>query len=89
MMHTEKNVADNIIGTLLDMIDKTKDNLKARQDLRKMGLRPELHPFTADNKKTYMPATCFTMTKKKKKKTNFLKVLRDVRVPDGYSSKCV
>jgi hypothetical protein len=55
-----------------------------------MNLRPKLHPFTADNNKTYLPAACFTMTKKEK--TNFLQVLHDVRVPDGYSSnvsRCV
>jgi hypothetical protein len=90
VMHKKKNVVDNIIGTLLDMTGKTKDNLKACQDLRKIGLRSELHPFTVDNNKTYMPVACFTMTKKEK--TDFLKVLRDVRVPDGYSSnvsRCV
>lgn len=90
VMHTGKNVVDNILGTLLNMSGKTKDNLEARQDLRKMNLRPKLHPFTADNNKTYLPAACFTMTKKEK--TNFLQVLHDVRVPDGYSSnvsRCV
>ncbi|GLT66501.1 hypothetical protein SLA2020_388620 [Shorea laevis] len=90
VMHTEKNVMDNILGTLLNMNGKTKDNLEARQDLRKMNLRPKLHPFTAENNKTYLPAACFTMTKKEK--TDFLQVLHDVRVPDGYSSnvsRCV
>jgi hypothetical protein len=38
----EKNVVDNILGMLLDMSGKTKDNHEARQDLRKMKLRPEL-----------------------------------------------
>jgi hypothetical protein len=72
------------------MNGKTKDNLEARQDLRKMNLRPELHPFTAENGKTLLPAACFTMTKKEK--TDFLQVLHDVGVPDGYSSnvsRCV
>jgi hypothetical protein len=90
VMHTEKNVMDNILGTLLNMNGKTKDNLEARQDLRKMNLRPKLHPFTTENNKTYLPAACFTMTKKEK--TDFLQVLHDVRVPDGYSSnvsRCV
>ena len=32
VMHTEKNVVDNILGTLLNMSGKTKDNLEARQD---------------------------------------------------------
>jgi hypothetical protein len=72
------------------MNGKTKDNLEARQDLRKMNLRPERHPFTSKNGKTLLPAACFTMTKKEK--TNFLQVLHDVREPDGYSSnvsRCV
>jgi hypothetical protein len=89
-MHTEKNVVDNILGTLLNMNGKTKDNLEARPDLRNMNLRPELHPFTAENGKTLLPPACFTMTKKEK--TDFLQVLHNVKVPNGYSSnvsRCV
>jgi hypothetical protein len=90
VMHIEKNVLDNIIGTLLDMKGKTKDNLKARKDLCKMGLRPELHPIIKANGRTYMPAACHTMSNVDK--SNFLKVLKNVRVPDGYASnvsRCV
>lgn len=43
VMHIEKNVLDNIIGTLLGMKGKTKDNYEARLDLEEMGLRGELH----------------------------------------------
>ena len=43
IMHIEKNVIDNIIGTLLNLDGKTMDNLKARQDLKDMGIRNELH----------------------------------------------
>ena len=43
VMHIEKNLVDNIIDTLLNLDGKTKDNLKARQDLKDMGLRSELH----------------------------------------------
>jgi hypothetical protein len=35
VMHIEKNVVDNIIGTLLNMDNKLKDNLNARLDLKK------------------------------------------------------
>jgi hypothetical protein len=55
-----------------------------------MGLRFKLHPFTAANDKTYMPAACHTMSREDKE--NFLKVLRNMRVPDGYASyisRCV
>ena len=34
VMHIKKNVVDNIIGTLLNLDGKTKNNLKARQDLK-------------------------------------------------------
>jgi hypothetical protein len=33
VMHIEKNVVDNILGTLLDMKGKTKDNYEARIDI--------------------------------------------------------
>jgi hypothetical protein len=71
-MHIEKNMMDNILGTLVDIKGKTKDNLAARKDLEEMGLRPTLHPFT-QNGKTYIHVACYMMSIKDK--TNFLKVL--------------
>ena len=38
VMHIEKNVVDNIIGTLLNL-DGTKDNLKACNDLKGYGYK--------------------------------------------------
>jgi hypothetical protein len=90
VMHIEKNVMDNILGTILDISEKKKDNLAARLDLQEMGLRPKLHLFIAANGKTYMPPACHTMSREDKE--NFLKVLRNVRVPDEYASnisRCV
>jgi hypothetical protein len=90
VMHIEKSVMDNILGTILDIKGKTKDNLAARLDFQEMGLRPKLHPFTAANGKTCMPAACHKMSREDKE--NFLKVLRNVRVSDGYASnisRCV
>ena len=43
VMCIEKNVVDNIIGILLNLDGKTKDNLKARQDLKDMGIRSGIH----------------------------------------------
>ncbi|XP_075660213.1 uncharacterized protein LOC142630034 [Castanea sativa] len=43
VMHIEKNVMDNILGTLLNLKDQTKDNYKARLDLADMGIRTQLH----------------------------------------------
>ena len=33
VMHIEKNICDNILGTLLDIHGKNKDSLNARLDL--------------------------------------------------------
>jgi hypothetical protein len=33
VMHTEKNVAESIWSTCFDIPDRSKDNVKARQDL--------------------------------------------------------
>ena len=43
VMHIEKNVMENILSTLLNLKDQTKDNYKARLDLAEMGIRSELH----------------------------------------------
>ncbi|XP_065853519.1 uncharacterized protein [Euphorbia lathyris] len=39
VMHIEKNVFDNILGTLLSIAGKSKDHLNARLDLQDMGIR--------------------------------------------------
>jgi hypothetical protein len=42
VMHTEKNVTDTLWATLMDILDKSKDNVKARLDLTTMCDRPKL-----------------------------------------------
>ena len=84
VMHIEKNVTDYIIGTLLNLNCKTNDNLKARLDLELMGIRRELHPQKTGSNKSYLPPACFTMTPREK--DSFLRVLQDIRVPDGYAT---
>lgn len=84
-MHIEKNVCDSIVGTLLNLDGKKKDNIKSRFDLELMKIRPELHaPPTGDGKFLFHPA-CYTMTLAEKKA--FCEFLREIKVPDGYSSK--
>jgi hypothetical protein len=55
LMHVTKNVFNNIIGTLLEMLRKMKDGLKSHNDLVQFGLRPELHPILRPNGKHYLP----------------------------------
>ncbi|XP_071695088.1 uncharacterized protein [Rutidosis leptorrhynchoides] len=63
---------------------KTKNHLKARCDLKEIGIRPELHPEPLPNGKVYLPSACFVMDKKEKEK--FCKVLKGVKVSDGYAA---
>ncbi|CAL8122898.1 unnamed protein product [Prunus armeniaca] len=39
IMHVEKNIFDTLMGTILDIDGKTKDTIKARLDLERMGIR--------------------------------------------------
>nr|XP_051215102.1 uncharacterized protein LOC127332797 [Lolium perenne] len=90
IMHIEKNVCENIYGTLLGIDGKSKDILKARLDLEQMKIRKELHPLKKPNNKYYLPAASYNMSKKGKQQC--CKVLHDIRVSDGFSgniSRCV
>jgi len=42
VMHTEKNIAEAIFGTIMDIPDKKKDNVKARVDQARLCDRPKL-----------------------------------------------
>uniref|UniRef100_A0A2N9GFA6 Transposase-associated domain-containing protein n=1 Tax=Fagus sylvatica TaxID=28930 RepID=A0A2N9GFA6_FAGSY len=61
VMHIEKNVCDNVIGSVLDIQGKTKDSLYARLDLQEMGIRKELHPKLVDGK-NILPLACYTLS---------------------------
>ena len=43
VMHIEKNICENILHTLLNTPNKTKDTVAARLDLEDRGIRKELH----------------------------------------------
>ena len=43
VMHIEKNVCENIIGAILNVDGKSKDNLQSQLDLIDMGIRRDLH----------------------------------------------
>ncbi|XP_074300446.1 uncharacterized protein LOC141631709 [Silene latifolia] len=54
VMHIEKNVCDNILGTLLDM-DKSRDDVNARKGLKKLGIKEHLWLQDRPNREPYMP----------------------------------
>ncbi|KAG8481745.1 hypothetical protein CXB51_026629 [Gossypium anomalum] len=90
VMHIEKNVCENIIGTILNVDGKSKDNLQSRLDLVDMRIRRDLHPQVLPNGKYRLPPSIFSMSKKEKEV--FCMVLKDIKVPDAYASnisRCV
>ncbi|XP_042515263.1 uncharacterized protein LOC122089606 [Macadamia integrifolia] len=85
VMHIEKNVCDNIVNTLLDQKEKSKDNVNARLDLRDMKIRLDLQPKVIEGKnKLFIPPASYTMSTTDK--DLFCTVLRGVKVPDGLCS---
>ncbi|XP_074346475.1 uncharacterized protein LOC141685261 [Apium graveolens] len=61
VMHIEKNMCDNLLGTLLNM-RKSKDSEAAHRDMIDMGVGHDLAPQVGE-KKTYLPPSPFTLSK--------------------------
>ncbi|XP_058006773.1 uncharacterized protein LOC110657485 [Hevea brasiliensis] len=83
VMHIEKNICDNILGTIMNIKGKTKDSIKTRLDLQALNIRPELHPVQQGNKVVIPSALYSLSTTEKYRLCQFLKQLK---VPDGFSS---
>ena len=62
----KKNVFYSVIGTLLNIKGKSKDGLKAREDMVVMGIRTELGPVKK-GRRTYLALTVYTLSRKEKK----------------------
>jgi len=83
VMHIEKNICENILGTLLNVQGKTKDTTNARLDLYDMGIRPEFHLQQHGNSVIAPPAP-YVLGKDQKIK--FCKFLKGIKFPDGYAA---
>ncbi|XP_030931212.1 uncharacterized protein LOC115957126 [Quercus lobata] len=89
VMHVEKNIFDSVIGTIMNIKDKTKDSLSTRLDLKEMGIRHTLHPIEV-NGKIELPPACYTLSNDEKRAICLW--LKNLKFPDGYSanlSRCV
>lgn len=84
VMHIEKNVFDNIFNTVMDVKGKTKDNEKARKDLELYCKRRDLELKPQPNGKLLKPKAIYSLTAQEAKLV--CKWLKDLRMPDGYSS---
>ncbi|XP_042972709.1 uncharacterized protein LOC122304500 [Carya illinoinensis] len=83
VMHIEKNIAENVLFTLMNSSGKTKDNINSRRDLELLGYRKELHLRREGDHVTMLHAL-YTLHGDERKK--LCEWLRDIKFPDGFSS---
>ncbi|XP_074341900.1 uncharacterized protein LOC141679297 [Apium graveolens] len=86
IMHTEKNVFDNIFYTILGDGKKTKDNTKSRKDCQELRVHRELW-IRGDGTEPHAP---YTLSKEQVHK--LFKWIESLKLPDGYVSnisRCV
>ncbi|XXG53947.1 hypothetical protein AAC387_Pa03g1955 [Persea americana] len=81
VMHVEKNVAENLIATIMNIKDKSKDDLKAHQDLKEMRIKKKLWPVENNGKLTYLNAS-YTLSRHEK--DLICKTLFHLKVPIRY-----
>jgi hypothetical protein len=84
MMHNEKNVAEAIWNTCMDIPEKTKDNVKARRDLAQICSRPSQNLRQKPNGNWDKPRGPFCIDKKDK--PIILQWFKELKFPDGYAA---
>ena len=85
MMHTEKNIAEASFCTIMDIPDKTKDNVKARVDQARICNRPKLDiPPPEDGKRWKKPQADFVLKRNQRKEV--LEWFKSLMFPDGYAA---
>ncbi|GJW79965.1 zinc finger, PHD-type containing protein [Tanacetum coccineum] len=83
VMHIKKNMLESILNTLL-MNDKSKDTIKERQDLKRLGIRSGLWLNQNKNRKCTKPQVAYSFTPRDRKK--FCQLIKGVKLPDGFGS---
>ena len=90
VMHVEKNICENIVGTVVGIDKKNKDTDKARDDLKDMGIRPQLHLQRNEEGSIMKPRASYTLDPKQRE--GLFEFLNAIKYPDGYAaniSRCV
>ena len=82
-MHVKKNVCEAVCRTLLQQRGKGKDHKNGREDLKDMGIRPELYAQETETG-TDLPVAATTLSKTERRE--FCEFLHGLKVPSGYSS---
>ena len=93
VMHIEKNICDNLLGTILKMEGKNKDTLNARCDIGPKGLDVlkdlQLRKHEGEIDYEWLDAP-YSLSRELARA--FCQFLRELRFLDGYASnfaKCV
>jgi hypothetical protein len=85
VMHTEKNIAEALWSTIMDIPGKTKDNVKARVDLAILCDRPNLEMKPPGRGKTWRrPKADCILTKPQRREV--LEWIKKLMFPDGYAA---
>jgi hypothetical protein len=85
VMHTEKNVTEALWATIMDIPDKTKDNVKARVDLAILCDRPNLEMKPPGHGNTWRkPKANFVLTNPQRREV--LEWIKTLMFPDGYAA---
>jgi predicted amino acid-binding ACT domain protein len=90
VMHIEKNVFDNVFNTVMDIKGRTKDNVKARKDLKEVCKSRGLELQEQSNGKMKKPKANYTFTLEQKREV--CEWVKGLKMPDGYASnmaRCV
>jgi hypothetical protein len=83
VMHIEKNICESLMMTILNIPRQTKDTIKARLDLKDLGIKKELQ-FRETGDSCQMPHARYTLSKEQKKA--FGDFLWEVKFPNGFAS---
>jgi hypothetical protein len=85
VMHTEKNVAEALWATLMDIPEKTKDKPKARVDLATPCDRPNLHMMPPRDGKPWKSLKADYVLEKKQR-TEVIEWMQTLSFPDGFAA---
>lgn len=84
VMHNEKNVVESIWNTCFDIPNKTKDNVKARQDLSLICKRPKMNLKEKENGKWDKPRALYCI--EKQDKITILNWFKMLKFTDRYAT---
>ena len=84
LMHNEKNVAEALLGTTLDISDKTKDNIKARLDMAMLCDRPTFDLIKKPNGTWTKPRGKYCVSKDDR--LVIFKWFKQLKFPDRFAA---